>query len=169
MKSIFGNKKICAVGFTGTQTGMTVGQKDKLTIVLEKILQLYKGFVFHHGDCIGADAESHEIALKLNGNIIIHPPIKNNKRAFCKNGKVFTEKDYLSRNRDIVDMCSILVGTPKENFEPHTKRAGGTWYTIRYARRVKKPHIVIYPDREWDINFNFDKLVDKTYTNLEEL
>ena len=33
------------------------------------------GTVFHHGDCIGADAEAHDIAVAMACEIVIHSPI----------------------------------------------------------------------------------------------
>jgi len=47
------------------------------------------------------------------------------------------------RNHKIVDICDILVAFPQTNSE--TVRSG-TYATIRYARKCKKPIIIIYPD-----------------------
>jgi len=45
-------------GFTGTKNGMT----DKQKKTLKKILETSgNNFIMHHGDCIGADEEAHNI------------------------------------------------------------------------------------------------------------
>lgn len=134
------------VGFTGTQEGMKVKQAKKLKKVL---LDLMRHMVneFHHGDCIGADEEAHEIVSRDIGcEIVIHPPKNNSKRAWCKAGQVrFREqKEYLARNKDIVDSTEILVACPKG---PEEIRSG-TWSTVRYAKKRGKRVLVIKPDGE---------------------
>jgi len=126
------------VGFTGTQTGMSQHQKEQF------VLKLYElgPTEFHHGDCIGADAEAHDIVREFfpDVKIHIHPPIYSNKRAF-KKGDIIYEKDhYLSRDRRIVEFVEFLIGTPKTNEE---ELRSGTWATIRHARKTGKKHIVL--------------------------
>ena len=116
------------IGFTGTRKGMTSHQM----IVLSGILQT--GDEFHHGDCVGADAEAHDIARCEGCRIVIHPPDNDKYRAFCIGTREELEKPYLERNHDIVDACDLLVATPDG---PEAQRSG-TWATIRYAREVGK-------------------------------
>ena len=52
-------------------------------------------------------------------------------------------KDYLVRNHDIVDVCDVLVATPGQKEE---QIRSGTWATIRYARKIRKQIIIVYPD-----------------------
>jgi hypothetical protein len=137
------------IGFTGTQAGMTYPQRGKFYSLLESL----NCKEFHHGDCIGADSTAHNlvvqyftIKLKQNeftGKIIIHPPIISNKRAFCNAKTILPKRGYLDRNHDIVDSCDILLATPKEVEE---QLRSGTWATIRYARKVGKRIIIIFPD-----------------------
>ena len=134
------------IGFTGTQDGMTPQQKQKF----EALLNYYKCQEFHAGDCVGADSEAHDIALNKASKIVIHPPNYANKRAFCdkktKNGvdlQVLPEKWYIDRNHDIVDFCETMLATPREYSE---QIRSGTWATIRYAKKIKKPLVVIFPD-----------------------
>lgn len=125
------------IGFTGTQIGIT----NKQALALEK--QLAEATEFHHGDCIGADASAHEIAKKLEIDIYIYPPINNRKRAFCTGSfSTYPPKDYIERNHDIVDNCDVLIACPKSNVE---ETRSGTWATVRYARRIKRPVIILKP------------------------
>lgn len=128
-------------GFTGTQDGMTNEQQQVLT----KLMMSEGVTEFHHGDCIGSDAEAHQIAKIINAFTVGHPPINPAKRAFCTVDKLLPEKDYLDRNKDIVDAVRLMFATPKENKE---KLRSGTWSTIRYAAKKNKRLFVIYPNGE---------------------
>jgi len=135
------------VGFTGTQSGMVLPQHERLMHILEDLDSPGMGIAeFHHGDCIGADAEAHDIALHLGIAIILHPPDNEDKRAFCKDSSGDRlPKPYLVRNREIVDACDIILACPKG---PVEELRSGTWFTIRYAKSLKKPVWVIRPDSD---------------------
>jgi hypothetical protein len=49
--------------------------------------------------------------------------------------------DYIPRDRCIVDSTEYPVGAPKvtDREEPHS----GSWYTIRYAHTIGRPHHVL--------------------------
>lgn len=133
------------IGFTGTQNGMTSLQKEILNYFLSKC----KG-EFHHGDCIGADAEAHDIAEKYL-EPVIHPPIIQSKRAFKKAKRIATPLPYLVRNKIIVSETDELIAAPKE-FEEQMR--SGTWSTIRHAKKLKKRVAIIYPNGSWIVNAN---------------
>ena len=132
------------VGFTGTQEGMTLAQ---YSTVLGVLLSLKEGFTkedeFHHGDCIGADAEAHDLAEMLGFKTVSHPPIKENKRAFKMADVLLEAKDYLIRNHDIVDACTVMIATPKEKLEV---MRSGTWATVRYSRKKNRLLYLILPN-----------------------
>ena len=140
------------VGFTGTKKGMTEKQKNKFARL---ILDLWPS-EFHHGDCVGADAEAHQIVERLSfGNVIeiqIHPPENSDKRAFCKASIIRKPKDYLSRNHDIVNSTDVLIVCPKSNKE---QIRSGTWATVRYARKKMKKIWIIYPDKRVEFSEPF--------------
>jgi len=103
---------------------------------------------FHHGDCIGADEQSHELMQEYVSQIIIHPPINGSKRAFCKKSdwgdpKILDPKEYIARNHDIVNAVDLMIATPAE-FDEQLR--SGTWATIRYAKKIKRDLVIIYPD-----------------------
>lgn len=136
------------VGFTGTQEGMTDSQKESVTLLLKAASDLEWIFgepVFHHGDCIGSDAEADEIARELGYAIVVHPPLRNEKRAFVPaDGVTYRKpKDYLDRNQDIVDETDLLLATP-QGFEE--ERRSGTWATIRRSRGRNMRTIIVWPD-----------------------
>lgn len=94
-------------GFSGTQNGMTFPQKRTLALIFTE-LEITE---LHHGDCIGADEEAHEIALSMGIRIVIHPPTDPKKRAFCRAHEMREPKPYLDRNHDIVDESQVNSGT----------------------------------------------------------
>lgn len=130
------------IGFTGTQMGLTDKQYSAL-----KLFLLVKSSVdeFHHGDCIGADAQFHDIVCDGQNTIIIHPPTNQSKRAFCvgENAQWREPKKYLKRNADIANECNVLIACPR-TMEEEIK--SGTWHTIRTMRRLDKKVVIIWPD-----------------------
>lgn len=129
------------IGFTGTRHGMTEAQKVKVRHYLST---LEGNPVFHHGMCVGADRQAHDIALACGYYIIGHPPTDKKLYDPCYGCNERREdKYYTARNRDIVDESEVLIATPN-TIEPVS--GSGTWGTINYASRVGKRRIVIRPD-----------------------
>ncbi len=128
------------IGFSGTQEGMTDAQKA----ALRKLLDGGAG-EFHHGDCVGADSEAHDIADECGYGIILHPPTNHSKRAWREVPKhmMRTEKPYLERNKDIVMESTSLIAAP---LDPIEQQRSGTWSTVRFARKIGKPVFLILPD-----------------------
>jgi hypothetical protein len=94
----------------------------------------------HHGDCVGADKQSHGIAHNLSIPVVVHPPINAQLRAWCAPAAEYRPpKEYLSRNVDIVDETDALIAAPYQEDE-----IGGTWFTVRYARQQGKPIAIVY-------------------------
>lgn len=128
-----------SIGFTGTRTGMSPIQKD----IVFKILSKHNGF-FHHGDCIGADAEAHDFVHMLGSFVIhVHPPANPVNRAYKQGHVMHPVKDYYARNADIVNQCQYLIACPKDE-----SKKGGTWWTINFARRrdVLRKFTIIMPN-----------------------
>jgi len=159
------------LGFTGTLRGMSPLQKRVFVKFITMLLERKMIKEFHHGDAIGADYDAHYIVKHLSDNtvgnpikIYIHPPINISKRAFCK-GAYFTHeaKEYLVRNKDIVNDSDIMTATPKEREEQW--RGSGTWATIRYSKKKNKPLSVIHSDGKVEI-FNKPVEVDDTLAKI---
>lgn len=133
-----------SVSFTGTRKRISLSQEA----LLLDLLNAESFTEYHHGDCIGADKQFHDLIVSRLKNcyshnaLFIHPPKDNKHRAFCKEGTILPEKPYLERNKDIVDASSLLIAMPHKDDEINKQRSG-TWSTIRYAKKQKKDIIII--------------------------
>jgi len=127
------------IGVTGTKNGMTDRQKE----MIRSAFNVWNLTEFHHGDCIGADAEAGDIAVIHKAEIHIHPPTNPKYRAFCAGDVIYPEKPYLDRDKDIVDAVSYMLATPKGFAE---ELRSGTWATIRYSLKVGRKITIIFPD-----------------------
>ena len=129
------------IGFSGSRNGMTDNQKSFLKDIMY-LLQDSNG-VFVHGDCIGADAEAHEIAIALGYRIFIFPSDIRGMRAYCKGAElVFPPDPPLKRNNFIAGYCNLLIAAPSTKNEVVRS---GTWATVRYARKLGTKVFVIEP------------------------
>lgn len=127
------------LGFTGTQQGATHKQVNSLIVLLNQL----KPTEVHHGCCVGADYQFHNLCLTRSYKIVLHPPINTTKMAPV--GEFFESREpapYLKRNQHIVEECDILIACPKEMEE---EVRSGTWATIRRVRRADKEHYIIWP------------------------
>lgn len=135
------------IGFTGTREPITPEQSTTLS----DLLRQHQPEETHHGDCLGADALFHDICIRHGvQRIVVHPPINSTHRANVEPGKhkntwvdLLPEKPYLDRNKDIVDMCILLIAVPNSDTE---QQRSGTWSTVRYARKCNKELLIVYPD-----------------------
>lgn len=127
-------------GFTGTREGMT-GRQWR---ALHDYLCSTEVTEAHHGDCVGSDAQFHGLVRLLHPTacIKIHPPLNPRHRAFCLGDLRFPRRDYLDRNKDIVDLSEYLIATPHELTE---RQRSGTWSTIRYARKQGRGILIVFP------------------------
>jgi len=118
---------------------------------------------FHHGDCVGADADADDYIRGYRNadkggkwygvcTIIIHPGPDEETRAHCGRREdndrdiLLEPKNHFARNRDIVDESTIIIACPRHTEAPPPKTGGGTWQTIEYARKKKKPIVIIWPN-----------------------
>ena len=139
-----------SVGFSGSRSGMTKSQINKVDSLLTDDL-LTK--VSHSGDCIGADEDFYKLSISHGLYLIGHPPNQDKLRAFCEFNEIRETKSYIVRNHDIVDESNWLLFTPLTSIEI---LRSGTWATIRYAKKKNKEGFIVWPNgtyitlEEWE-------------------
>jgi hypothetical protein len=127
------------VGFSGTQEGMTDAQIEKI----RELLWETEFKVAGHGDCIGADADFHDLSRERGLWMVGYPPFNYKKRAFCDFDEERRPNEYLIRNRHIVDDSDSMLFTPR-GFEEELR--SGTWSTIRYNEKKENPKVIVWPN-----------------------
>ena len=135
------------LGFTGTRHGMTEVQENKFYDLLANVDE------FYHGSCAGADVRAAQLVRQMfwkDVNIVAMPGPDDDSWQTSSGVDDITlpTRSHFVRNRDIVERCDELYATPKEWVaRPAWKgMMGGTWYTINYAIKKKKPVTIIWPD-----------------------
>lgn len=127
------------LGFTGTRKGMTDKQKETVLAFLNELDPIE----IHHGDCIGADKEFHDLYGDPQATCL-HPCTLKDQRAYCKASVIERPRDPLGRNRDIVNSVDRMIACPSGSKD--IPRGSGTWFTIRYARTQNVPTTIVFPD-----------------------
>ena len=132
------------IGITATRRGATDAQIATLTRMLRNLYPV----ALHHGDCVGGDEDAHNVAVSLKIRTVAHPPDITKLRAWCLADRTKTPAPYLKRNEDIVHSTNALFAMPRQDKEPDAKKArgSGTWYTVRFARKIGRPVTIIWPD-----------------------
>lgn len=142
------------IGFTGTRHGMTPSQRSAVTAIVQEVAR-GAGFVAHHGDCVGADAEFHDLCrMEPLSVIVVHPgPLDDLPGQAGRIGDSRREPlSHMRRNKNIVMVSTVMIAAP---FEMTEQAHGGTWRTIEMARRAKRPLAIIWRDgavakEKWD-------------------
>jgi|SRR5690606_15987962 len=120
------------IGITGSRDGLSGTQQ---VAVLWRLALIDPGTTwFHHGDCVGVDAQIHEM-LTEHGHynwIEVHPPSSPRFRAFCAANVIHAGKPYLKRDLDIVKASEEVWAFPSGSEEKQPR--SGTWATVRMAR-----------------------------------
>jgi hypothetical protein len=131
--------EIAMIGFTGARKGLASAQYHALRGVLER---RPPGEVFAHGDALGADEMAHALAESCGLVVHVYPCDQPAQRASCRAPVVHPPAPPLERNRAIVDAVAGLFACPSG---PEHVRSG-TWSTVRYARSIGRPVVVVWPD-----------------------
>lgn len=134
------------LGFTGTRERVATCQWTALRQWMER-----SPFVeFHHGCCEGADETAVDVLASKTPvspppRIIGHPPTVTtlvSKFAVEWSDELRQPAPYLARNKNIVNETDMLLACPKG---PEEQRSG-TWSTVRYARKLGRRIVIIWPD-----------------------
>jgi hypothetical protein len=129
------------LAFTGSQRGASPAQREWLRRLLLQVNEV------HHGACIGADAMLHALAVEMGVQVVVHPPTDLKKVApECLEPRpgviILPPEKYPVRNRAIVMAGHRLAACPHRT----EYLRSGTWSTVRFARKVKRPVLICYPD-----------------------
>jgi hypothetical protein len=130
------------IGFTGTRNETTLEQRSAFRIRFDR-LKPPSPVELHHGCCLGADEDAMSIGAYRH--VVGHPPTDRSFWSSYANdlsNEVREPKPYLERNKAIVDETNELWAMPEG---PEVMRSG-TWATIRYARKLKRPIAIFWPD-----------------------
>jgi hypothetical protein len=132
------------IGMTGARHGVTHRQAVSFLNWFKSQYDATGVNEFHHGDCVGADEQITKLVKKFYPGVEIHchPPKNPTYRAFVPADITYEEKDYLIRNRHIVDCTDKLVAFPDK---PEVLRSG-TWSTIRYGKRAGSKVLIFNTD-----------------------
>ena len=138
------------MGFTGTQTGITNNQRAGISFIIGAHNDMHE---FHHGICIGADEAAHELIRILlpDVKIVGHPPTNESKMADLIVDTRREPRPYLTRNHDIANETDKLIVCPRGMV---VIERSGTWATYRYAKKLNKPTITIWPTGDMEIKDN---------------
>lgn len=134
------------IGFTGSRSGITVWQRFLLRWFL---YECYTVTEAHHGNCLGADSVFAELVYPRFPTVA-HPCDIVALQLTRETAHAYRPvKPSLQRNQDIVNECDVLIACPDTMQE---QQRSGTWSTVRYARRVKKPCWILFPDGSYQTN-----------------
>lgn len=141
------------IAVTGTRKGMTQLQKYWFLTILPNCPD-----ELMHGGAEGADEDADTLfgAFEAFGSLAAQTALYKKVSVYPCNEARFSywlKKPEpriinqilppLVRNELMVKRCSFLVATPASQFE---QIRSGTWATIRYARKTKKPGAIVFPD-----------------------
>lgn len=130
--------------FTGTRAGVSPEQHKALSDLVLSVL--YDIDEVRHGGAKGADSQFHSICVHhgIESRIHVYPSNLNGARAVLDGTgwTIHPAADPISRNHLIVALSDHLIAAP----EGPEKVRSGTWSTIRYARRVRRPVTIVWPD-----------------------
>jgi hypothetical protein len=129
------------IGFAGSRHGMSPHQRLQLMTFFSSLMRgIDNVSILHHGDCIGADEEAHDLAVTIAFPVVIHPPKDDKLRAYCKGNVREAPAEYQICTQAIVDECNVIVAAPYTDEE---SQRSCTWDTIRYARKFPKPILML--------------------------
>ena len=151
------------IAFTGTRAGMTHQQKEEVADLLVELTGLtasigtvrVEAMEFDHGACDGSDRDFHSIVTyyrrDLNRQSVIHmhpafPDQRDWARQYQSVNDVIHPIDLqpTRRTRHMINKAQTVIACPRTKDEEW--RGSGTWAGIRYARKLRRHLIIVWPD-----------------------
>ena len=136
------------IGFSGTRCGMTLLQRRAVYRVFRWYRDHRNAITVHHGSCVGADAEAHDIARMLGLAVALHPGVSADGssplRAECamlEGERVWRPASYGVRNQAITACTGVLVAATGDGTEDR-----GTSHAISCAVKLERPVVIVSAD-----------------------
>lgn len=144
-----------AWSFTGTRRGMTTAQRAAFKALVSNRPDVTR---IEHGACQGADRDAHLLTPHMVQSMW---PCNAEQMAWAEMVAkpldiLHSIRPPLDRNRLIVRFGARLIAIPRLMKE---EIRSGTWATIRFARSIRRPITLIWPDGS--MTFEHDPPVDE--------
>ncbi len=126
------------IAISGSREGMTRAQR----VACSTILRAWGATGIVHGDCIGVDAEAHEIAMRLGMASYFYPSNLDHYRAHTERRggiQLAAPAPPMRRNGSIVSDGEALAAFPRPS-------SRGTWDAVRKAGQLARPTVVLGED-----------------------
>ena len=148
--------------------GITASRRDFTkhveSVVIDLLCRIKPATVIH-GACVGGDIQIVELVHEFYLNwsekrpwIVAYPGYSvgtqdrscQSERAIQLSDEVMPEQGHFSRNREIVNRSSIVMGVTSywKEQEPEYGSGGGTWMTLQYAHRIGLSYYVVWANGE---------------------
>lgn len=134
------------ITFVATRDNLSPQQAEALKTWLRE----NRPDALHHSDRRGGDEQANQIAADLGVEIELHPPVNPVTRAFCSKGVI---KEHAKRPsphvyHDMVHMTDLTLVASDQGWDG--MRTNWLWGVVRYALRVPKPVLILWPDGSMD-------------------
>ncbi len=144
--------EVISIGVTGSRHGANEVQLATLRQIIVEITHREWNsstrLVLHHGDCHGVDAQVAGMVAALSWELHVHPPDNDRYRAYVPAHVAEEPLPYLTRDRNIVTACSLLIAAPNRTFDVYAsyeRGDGGTAYTVKHAMTRGRPTWIVWP------------------------
>lgn len=149
---------IARIGVTATRKGITDEQSQALKDVFNLLASTYGRTEFHHGCCVGGDAEVAGIYRRWwpnRANLVYAYPANDVDDKWISSTPVW---DYKAKPMPALRRNSLMINRvyagPFDGYflclpgESIPKQRSGTWSTIRKLEGAEymSPHLLIYPN-----------------------
>jgi hypothetical protein len=131
------------VGLTGTRGGMTLEQAATAAAwFAERHGQIRE---LHHGDCVGVDAEIHDMIREVDPRVWIvgHPPTDGKMRAGCECDQTRSPRASAECIRYVAGESAVVLALPARSRE---QTSDPVWRAVAYTRNIRKRVDLILPD-----------------------